>query len=181
MVAIMGTPRTPLHRLVVVRHAKSDRSAAVPDHDRPLDDRGRREAPLLGAWLDGSGLRPDLVLVSTAVRAATTWELAAAALTDPPPSRADERLYGAGTRALLAVLAEVPDDVHTLLTVGHEPTASDVVDLLASDDSDPDALDGFGGGFRTCCAAVLETELGWAALAAGPEGSARLTAFAVPR
>ena len=72
-------------RLVLIRHAKSDYPWGVDDHDRPLNERGRRDAPQVGAWLDehltwGAAGAPA-VRVSTARRAQLTWTLAGSRLT----------------------------------------------------------------------------------------------------
>ena len=67
---------SPARRLVLLRHAKSDWPDDVPDHERPLARRGRRDAPAAGRWLRKSGYVPDLVLCSTARRARETWQLA---------------------------------------------------------------------------------------------------------
>jgi phosphohistidine phosphatase len=97
--------------LLIVRHAKSDWEAGAPDHERPLNGRGRREAPELGRRLSRAGLRPDLVVCSDAARAQETWRLAAAAWSDAPPVRVDGRLYDASRSEVLAVLTETPDEV----------------------------------------------------------------------
>src|SRR5262245_46601501 len=95
--------------LVVVRHAKSDWSHGLPDHERPLAARGRRDAPAIGGWLAGHVGPVDLVLCSPAWRARQTWQLAAARLDPAPPVRQDDRLYGATPTELLTVLVALPD------------------------------------------------------------------------
>ncbi|MFI1928214.1 SixA phosphatase family protein [Streptomyces sp. NPDC020377] len=99
---------TPARRLVVLRHAKSAWPEGVPDHERPLAPRGRRDAPAAGRALAEAGCVPDLALCSTAARARGTWELAAAEWDTPPPVRLDPRLYGADVRELLEVVHETP-------------------------------------------------------------------------
>ncbi|MFZ0755940.1 MAG: histidine phosphatase family protein, partial [Trebonia sp.] len=84
-------------RLVLLRHAKSD-WPDVPDQDRPLAKRGRRDAPVAGGWLGRSGYVPDAVVCSTARRARETWELAADGLARAlpvaaPPVRYEPRVY----------------------------------------------------------------------------------------
>src|SRR6266508_2923118 len=82
--------------LLVLRHAKSDWPDGVPDAERPLAGRGRREAPLVGRWLRESGHIPDLVVCSPALRARQTWELVAGELGEAgeaPEVRFDERVY----------------------------------------------------------------------------------------
>jgi len=86
------TVGAPHHRLVLVRHAKSAYPYGVPDHDRPLAGKGRRNAQAVGAWFVGEGPRPDLVICSDAQRARHTWEIVAAGILDPPPVRLEPRL-----------------------------------------------------------------------------------------
>jgi phosphohistidine phosphatase len=163
--------------LLLVRHAKSDWDTGVPDHERPLNGRGRREAPELGRRLAAARLRPDLVVCSDAVRAEQTWQLAAAAWPSPPRTRVDGRLYDASRSQVLAVLNETSDDVRTLACVGHEPTSSALATLLARA-AEPEAAGALAAGLKTACAAVLTFVGGWSGLE--PE-TCRLTAVVAPR
>lgn len=119
-----------MRRLLVMRHGKSDWSAGTPDHERPLDDRGRGAATDVGATLTAVGLAPDHVVSSTAVRARSTadrandgggWGL------DVVP---DRRLYESDVATTLDVLATSPD-VGAVLLVGHQPTWSALVAHLS--------------------------------------------------
>ncbi|WP_328483230.1 histidine phosphatase family protein [Streptomyces sp. NBC_00377] len=169
---------TPPRRLVVLRHAKSAWPAGVPDHERPLAPRGRRDAPAAGRVLAGAGCLPDLALCSTAARARATWESAAAEWGAPPPVRFDPRLYGADVPELLDVVHETPAAVGTLLLVGHNPGLQELVLELAGDGPD-DALDEVRLKFPTSATAVLTWYgPGWSALT---PGTALLTSMAVPR
>lgn len=176
MNAPAGAP--PQRRLIVLRHAKSAWPDGVADHERPLAPRGRRDAPAAGRALAAADRVPDLALCSTAVRARRTWELAAAEWTTPPPVRHDPRLYAADVPELLAAVREVPDDVRTLLLIGHNPGLEELVLTLAGDSLD-DALDEVRTKFPTSAIAVL-TWYGdtWSSL--GP-GMALLTGVTVPR
>ncbi|MFF4548795.1 SixA phosphatase family protein [Streptomyces sp. NPDC001435] len=168
----------PLRRLVVLRHAKSAWPEGVPDHQRPLAPRGRRDAPAAGRALVEADCLPDLALCSTAVRARQTWELASDQWGTPPPVRHDRRLYAAGAEDLLDVVREVPPEVETLLLVGHNPGLEELVLDLAGDGLD-DALDQVRTKFPTSAIAVLAWHgTGWEAL--GP-GTALLTSVIVPR
>lgn len=122
---------TPAERtLVLLRHAKSDWSGDEADIDRPLAKRGIRQAPEAGRWLNASIDRIDLAVVSSAVRARSTWDLVSAELDAPPPTRIDERVYAASVGALLAVVREVSHDVATVALVGHNPGMADLVARL---------------------------------------------------
>ncbi|MET8948645.1 histidine phosphatase family protein [Streptomyces sp. NPDC004542] len=168
----------PLRRLLVLRHAKSARPPGVPDHDRPLAPRGRRDAPAAGRALAAADPLPDLALCSTAVRARQTWELASAQWGTPPPVRFDPRLYAAGAAELLQVVREVPPEVATLLLVGHNPGLEDLVLTLAGEALD-DALDRVRAKFPTSAVADL-TWYGPAWRDLTP-GAALLTSMTVPR
>ncbi|MFJ2261048.1 SixA phosphatase family protein [Streptomyces sp. NPDC087844] len=168
----------PLRRLVVLRHAKSAWPDDVPDHERPLASRGRRDAPAAGRVLAGADCLPDLALCSTAVRARETWELAAAQWGTPPPVRHDARLYAAEVPELLEAVREAPAEAETLLLVGHNPGLEELVLTLAGDSLD-DALDDVRTKFPTSAIAVLTWHgTGWASLA---PGTALLTDMMVAR
>ena len=172
-------PLTP-RRLVIVRHAKSDQHqpVTVDDHDRPLNDRGRRDAPALGRWLAGSIGSPDLVLCSSALRAQQTWQLAAVQLAEAPDLKVLPELYLASPGKVLALVREVAADVRTLVVVGHEPVQSTLTQALAGPSSSSEALTAMAAGFSTSAVAVLEVDGPWDALQ--PHG-AQLSDFAVPR
>lgn len=104
--------------LVLVRHAKSDwGDPGLDDHDRPLNDRGLRDAPAAAQRLAKTGLRPTAILSSTALRAKTTAEFFAVAL-DLRVDLRDE-LYGAPARTLLATAASYGSD--RVIVVAHDP------------------------------------------------------------
>lgn len=158
---VMADERT----LVVVRHAKSDWSNGLPDVERPLAERGRRDAPEIGRWLAEHVGRVDLVLCSPAKRARQTWRLAGAELGKEPPVRHEERIYSGD---LLGVLDELPDEVGTAVLVGHNPMLTELVTVLS----------GAAHELKTSAVAVLRWEGTWGDVHAQP---ARLVATALPR
>ncbi|WP_400997055.1 SixA phosphatase family protein [Agromyces sp. GXQ0307] len=121
--------------LVLVRHAKSAwGDPTLADHDRPLNDRGRRDAPEMARRLRERGVLPDVVRASTAVRARTTAEAMAAELDLPADAlRLDERLYGAGPDTILDVVAELADETGTVMIVAHDPGLSDLAYRLSGE------------------------------------------------
>lgn len=168
----------PLRRLVVLRHAKSAWPEDVPDHQRPLAPRGRRDAPAAGLALAEADSLPDLALCSTAVRARQTWELASAEWGTPPPVRYEPGLYAADAAELLDAVRQVPHEVETLLLIGHNPGLEELVLDLAGESLD-DALDEVRVKFPTSAIAVLAWHGDtWQDLA---PGTALLTGFVVPR
>ena len=153
--------------LILMRHAKSDWSGGEPDHDRPLAARGRRQAPEAGRWLAAHVDRIDLAVVSSAERARSTWSLASAELAVAPPVRLDEAAYGASGHALLRLVRELPDDLTTVVLVGHNPGLEDLVS----------ALTGAWVAMPTSALALVTVSGPWAG--AGPT-SARLEASGRP-
>jgi phosphohistidine phosphatase len=166
-------------RLILLRHAKSA-WPDVADHDRPLAGRGRRAATAAGRWLRESGLVPDLVLCSTALRARETWQLAAEELGSHPRTTFEQRVYGANAAELLDLARQTSSGFRTLMIVGHEPSMSDMTLELASaqpGDDGGEALERVRAKFPTAAVAVLTFTGGWPEL--GP-GQARLDTFVAP-
>jgi phosphohistidine phosphatase len=116
--------------LILLRHGKSDWSGGEPDQLRPLARRGRRQVPDAGRWLAANVGPIDLAVVSPAVRTRETWRLAAAELAAPPPVREDDRVYAGSADSLLGLVRELPDDVATVVLVGHNPGVEDLVASL---------------------------------------------------
>ncbi|GAA1239189.1 histidine phosphatase family protein [Kitasatospora nipponensis] len=166
------------HRIIVLRHAKAD-WPPVSDHERPLADRGRHQAPAAGAWLADSGINPDYVLCSTSVRTRETWKLAVHEL--PKRTRRtvfEERIYEASAGEIIEVLKETPEDVADLILVGHNPGVQNLTEVLAGDVSIGDELTRLRqGGFPTAGLAVLSFEGSWKSV---EPGVARLVSFYVP-
>ncbi|MGZ4536508.1 MAG: SixA phosphatase family protein [Nocardioidaceae bacterium] len=118
---------------MVLRHAKSDWSGGEADLARPLAKRGRRQAPVTGRWLSTNIAGIDLAVVSPAARTRRTWELVSAELEATPPMRIDDRVYAASAEELLAVTRDLPDDVGTVVLVGHNPGVEDLVARLTGE------------------------------------------------
>lgn len=110
-------------KLILIRHAKSDWSQDLEDHARHLNPRGRRQAPLIGAWLAGLGHVPDAVLCSDATRTGETWGLIADALPARPPVSFHRALYLAPAITMLNVLRGA--EGQTVAMVGHNPGIAD--------------------------------------------------------
>ena len=117
------------------------------------------------------------MLCSSARRARETWDLASATLRAAPALDVRPSLYLAPPQAVLTQLRDLTADVRVVAVVGHEPTQTALVELLAAA-AEPRALRQLAEGFRTSAVARLTVEAEWAAL--GP-GACRLTDFAVPR
>jgi phosphohistidine phosphatase len=125
-----------MRRLMLLRHAKTETDApSGRDQDRRLDDRGRRDAAEIGGWIARHPPFPDLVLVSPAVRARQTWEIAWQAMKDLVPEPRVEllpELYGAGTSQLLQIVRQASvTDPRRLMLVGHNPGMHELALSLA--------------------------------------------------
>ncbi|MDI2126384.1 SixA phosphatase family protein [Yinghuangia seranimata] len=162
--------------LVVVRHAKAD-WPDVPDHERPLADSGRHDAPEIGNWLVNRRVHPDHVVCSTAARTRETWKLMGKVFDPKPHTVYDDRLYEATAQSLLYVAQETADDVDTLVMIGHNPGVATLVSVLAGS-ADGDALERAREKYATSGVALLRFEGAWGDL---NEKAAHLAAFATPR
>ncbi|MFB9234771.1 histidine phosphatase family protein [Plantactinospora siamensis] len=173
-------------RIVLLRHAKAERPDRMADPDRALTSRGHADAAAAGAWLDHSGYRPEEVICSPAKRTRQTWHDVALGLTAPhagehpdagaaseggpldPPAvpglgprvRYEDDAYDGRAADLFELLRTVGDDVGTALLVGHNPTISELSELLDPVHADPDGL-------RTCGLAIHAFSGQWSDLAPG--------------
>lgn len=107
--------------LVLCRHAKSDWSYDLPDIQRPLNNRGRKDAPRMGKLLKSYGLAPDLILSSPAVRARTTAEAIGKELGFSGNIRIENAIYHEGHGAILGLVQDLPDSAETVMVFGHNP------------------------------------------------------------
>ena len=120
--------------LFLVRHAKSSRDdPSLPDRDRPLDDRGRQDAPKMGKRLARRDVRPDLLLSSSALRALTTAHLIAEEVGYKRKDIvADDRLYASSADDLLAVVRALDNTLDRVMLFGHNPEFTDLAHRLSS-------------------------------------------------
>jgi phosphohistidine phosphatase len=166
-------------RLILLRHAKSD-WPDVPDRDRPLAKRGRRDAPLIGRWLREHGYQPDVVVVSAATRTRQTWDLVAPELGGSPAVHFEPRAYAASALTLLYLAQELPDRYHTALLIAHNPGLSDLATSLATPPESETATNNGPGpalSLPTAAVAVFEFPGDWPSLT---PGHARLTNLTTP-
>ena len=157
-------------RLVIVRHGRAEAYAAE-DHERELTPGGVEDARALGRWLADQGWLPDHAVVSSAVRTQQTWSALADAAGLAQQPEIEDGVYNAGPEAVLDVLRTVPEDVRTLLLLGHNPTVAWLANSLDDGGGDPGELMAVMDGFPPASCALLEVEAGWDALA---DGCARL-------
>ncbi|WP_192822076.1 histidine phosphatase family protein [Rufibacter sp. LB8] len=123
--------------LYLVRHAKSSWDFEdLSDHDRPLAKRGRNDAQIMGQELLDRKIKLDLLISSSAVRALSTATLFAKELDfDPEKISAQEELYRMGSEEMLFFVQSLPDEYSYVMLVGHNPTFTELVNLLAPEKS----------------------------------------------
>ena len=120
--------------LLVLRHAKSSWSdPALDDHERPLNTRGRRDAPRMGQLVREYGLIPDVVISSDAVRARLTAEAVVEAARYGGEILLDRRLYMAGPADILSRLRTVGEKGESVMIVGHNPGLEELVAQLTGE------------------------------------------------
>jgi phosphohistidine phosphatase len=126
---VAGKPK----QLLLMRHAKSDwEAAANSDFERPLNPRGRHDAPRMGGWLQTQDMIPDLVLTSPARRANQTAQAVMEILgLDEARLQLVDEMYLASRATLLDVLATKLSAADSVLLVAHNPGLDDLVAWLA--------------------------------------------------
>lgn len=142
--------------IFLLRHAKSswdDRS--LPDHDRPLNERGRAAAPRVGAHMREADHLPDLVLCSTAKRTRQTLDAVLSELDIEPAIEFHETLYLAAPSEIVELIRSVPDTVEGVLLVGHNPGTGLLADALSGDGA-PERIQLMRSKFPTAGLAIIE-------------------------
>jgi phosphohistidine phosphatase len=170
----------PTKRLFLLRHAKSSwDDPGQDDHDRPLAPRGRRAVQVIGDHLRANKIAPALVLCSTSRRTRETLD----GVRPGGEQLIEPELYGADASAVLERLRRVPDEIDSVMVIGHNPAMQVLVLRLAAA-AGPAAATGsellaaVQRKFPTGALATLEFECGWSELA--PD-TARLSAFVRPK
>jgi phosphohistidine phosphatase len=149
-------------RLLIARHAKAGYPDGVSDHERPLTERGERDAAAIGRWMATERFVPDVVLTSDAVRAERTWQLAAEELGASPEVHVERRLYNADADTVLDLVRTHGGDAHTVAVFGHEPGLSTLArELTDPDVSDPQEIAGLSDRFPTAGVVVMRSRHAW--------------------
>lgn len=118
--------------LLLMRHAKSSwKDASLADHDRPLNKRGQRDAPRMGALLCAEGLVPGHIIASSARRARATAEQIAE-VTECDHVEIDSGLYHASVMTWLETLERLPS-CSPVLCVGHNPGLEHLLEILTGE------------------------------------------------
>jgi phosphohistidine phosphatase len=159
--------------IYLLRHAKSDwDDPAIRDFDRPLNKRGLNNAPAMGKLLKSRGMKPSLVITSTAMRAKTTAEL----VTSQIGIKSDElvyekELYLATAQEIFQMIRETPEEHGSLMIVAHNPGITELVNRLTGGSN-------YIANIPTCGVAELRFDGKWNKLASG---KCTLEKFLVPK
>ncbi|MFN3343821.1 MAG: SixA phosphatase family protein [Flavobacteriales bacterium] len=122
--------------LYLVRHAKSSWSdLTLSDFDRPLNERGKRNAPFMGKIFRSKGIKPDLIVSSPAKRALSTAKKIAKEIDyETENIKTESSIYEADLRTLLKVVNELPTKAKTVMLFGHNPGITEFANYLAGTD-----------------------------------------------
>jgi len=126
--------------LFIIRHAKSSWDASnIDDFERPLNDRGKRDAPRMGKRLKEKDIHADLLLSSPAKRALSTAKRIAKELKYPKDDiKTDRRLYHADEETMLTVVRELKDNRNVVMIFSHNPGLTEFVNSLMNGELDID-------------------------------------------
>jgi phosphohistidine phosphatase len=166
-----------MHTLYLIRHAKSSwADPTLPDRERPLAPRGRRDGKRIAKHLVRLRIQPELVLCSTAERTRETLELVRPALGTTGTVKVEAGLYAASSDELLERIRIVPEEVASMMLIGHNPGLQDLALVLASAGAE---LERLTAKFPTAALATLTlANTPWSNLS---EADAVLAAYVVPK
>jgi len=153
-----------MRRLMLLRHAKTETDApSGRDRDRRLDDRGHEDAARMGEWMAEHPPSPDTVLVSPAIRAKQTWDIAWEAMkgrVDAPVVEYIPELYGADPAQLLETIrtATIPAKPKRLMLVGHNPGMHELA-LMLMGGGDAAGCKALAGNLPTAALAIFDFDI----------------------
>jgi len=163
--------------LILMRHAKSDWTTDAPtDFERPLNGRGRRNAATMARWVAAELPHPNLIVSSPSERTRQTVFPVCESLAYPPDDiRWEGSIYEGAPGSLLEALRAVPDDLETVMLVGHNPGMEVLTTHLCAAEIPTRAGE---KAFPTAAVAYLHTDVGWREL---DRGRATLIKLVRPR
>lgn len=136
--------------LYIIRHGKSDWKQGVRDYDRPLNERGKKDAPQMGQYLRKHFDLPDYVISSSANRAISTAHLLLSEMSFKLADIQEKNsLYHASVADTLWELNQIPDNINTVYLFGHNPGFSDLATYLSGEPIE----------LKTCCVAIIEIQV----------------------
>ena len=164
--------------LILLRHAKAAPAGAGGDHHRPLEERGREASALIGAHLKTLGVKPEILLVSSALRTRETCQIVAEAAGLVVPTFEDD-LYLASSGVLLRRIRKTPPRANSLMIIGHNPGLAELMVKLSDPaESDAEALGRARQRVPTASCAVMNVLTPWSEI---QDGDCGMTAFLTPK
>ncbi len=165
--------------LYLLRHAKSSwKQSSLGDFERPLNNRGRRDAAAMGQHLQNIGPEPEIILLSSSKRTRETWHHVSPALPSAPEVKSLDTLYGASMRAILGEIQAHGLTASPLLVIAHNPGIEELAFQLTAKDPSG-ALSLFRAKYPTAGLAILNFDIQtWSQL---QPRSGTLMSFTSPR
>ena len=123
-----------MKKLILARHAKSSWEYAIADIDRPLNNRGLHDAPVMADYLKSQNVVIDIIISSPALRARTTAQYYVDKLqASDQQLQIDDSIYEAHEQDLLKIINELDNDICSVMLVGHNPTFTFLANILANE------------------------------------------------
>lgn len=143
-----------MRQLILIRHAKSSwLNPSIDDFDRPLNKRGKRDAPFMAKLLSGKNIHPDIIISSPAKRTKlTALEFAKQLGVGSNATILNDKLYLASLTTLIKILKKLDDNVKIVLLVGHNPGLTDLHNFLCKQEID---------NIPTCGIVSMKTDKNW--------------------
>jgi phosphohistidine phosphatase len=147
-----------MRKLLLLRHAKTERTNLAGDHARKLVVRGREDAVHMGAFLQRERLAPQQAFVSDAARTRETFAQLSSSLDRQPDAQFEGTLYLAAAHQILDVIRTAPEDCDALLVIGHNPGIHQLAYDLGQ--RGPHKLvTALAAKFPTCALAVIDCDI----------------------
>ncbi len=139
--------------LYLLRHAKSSwKDLSVSDFDRPLNKRGKKDAPKMGKFLNDRNVKVDLIISSPAKRTKETSKIIAEGIGYKNQIIFDENIYEASLEQLLALIKNLNKNLNSVMLVAHNPGLTELANYFVNEDID---------NIPTCGIAAIKLENGW--------------------
>lgn len=169
-----------MKQIFLMRHAKAVPTVdGLEDFDRPLSDKGRIAADLMGRYVASLAIRPSYVACSSALRTRQTWEIIASYLPEDQPMLFEDSLYLASGLALSYRLRELSNRAGSVLVIGHNPGLAELALAMSGDGSAEEDLRLLSQGMPTASFACILSEAGfWQDIDRAPS---QLLGFVRPR
>ena len=155
-----------MRRLLLLRHAKAAVDSGGGDAERPLTERGQRDATRMGQYMAAEGLVPDTIVFSSARRTRETMEAVRHQLDAHPVLYMEPRLYLAEAQTLAEHLRRTPESTKVLLAIAHNPGIAELA-LVLGGASNPVLQSQIRQNYPTCALSVIDFECDWHKIRAG--------------